>query len=154
MLLCQHGRAQPNLDSIRARAPGEDKELSAQRVFLIFTTVGLVRAPLGGVAMGFTAVVDGLAAFRRLNTFVSQRRLEEQRNEASVIRVEASCTVWHQESFDIYQEDLSEQVAKAETFADLAEIRGSFAHGDSDKSFELTADLSLRPGGALSCQGG
>ena len=52
----------------------QDKELSAERVFLIFTTVGLVRAPLGGVAMGFTAVVDGLAAFRRLNAFVSQRR--------------------------------------------------------------------------------
>ena len=31
-----------------------------------------VRAPLGGVAMGFTAVVDGLAAFRRLNAFVSR----------------------------------------------------------------------------------
>ena len=64
----------------------QDKELSAERVFLIFTTVGLVRAPLGGVAMGFTAVVDGLAAFRRLNAFVSQRRpaCYENRLRASV----------------------------------------------------------------------
>ena len=49
----------------------QGKELSAERVFLIFTTVGIVRAPLGGVAMGFSAVVDGLTAFRRLNAFVS-----------------------------------------------------------------------------------
>ena len=34
------------------------QELSAERVFLIFTTIGLSRAPLGGVAMGFSAVVD------------------------------------------------------------------------------------------------
>ena len=48
----------------------QGKELSAERVFFIFTTVGIVRAPLGGVAMGFS-VVDGLTAFRRLNAFVS-----------------------------------------------------------------------------------
>lgn len=45
--------------------------MSADRLFFIFTTVSLVRAPLGGVAMGFSAVVDGLTAFRRLNAFVS-----------------------------------------------------------------------------------
>ncbi|CAE7546569.1 Abcc1 [Symbiodinium natans] len=110
----------------------QDKELSAERVFLIFTTVGLVRAPLGGVAMGFTAVVDGLAAFRRLDAFVSQR------------------------SFDLYQEDLRDaeaakvQTAEAPEAAEAAEvceaeIEGSFAHG-SEKNFELTADLTLRPG--------
>jgi hypothetical protein len=49
----------------------QGKELSAERVFFIFTTVGIDRAPLGGVAMGFSAVVDGLTAFRRLNAFVS-----------------------------------------------------------------------------------
>ena len=49
----------------------QGKELSAERVFFMFTAVGIVRAPLGGVAMGFSAVVDGLAAFRRLNAFVS-----------------------------------------------------------------------------------
>lgn len=49
----------------------QGKELSAERVFFIFTAVGIVRAPLGGVAMGFSAVVDGLTAFRRLNAFAS-----------------------------------------------------------------------------------
>lgn len=49
----------------------QGKELSADKVFFIFTTVGLSRAPLGGVAMGFSAVVDGLTAFRRLNAFVN-----------------------------------------------------------------------------------
>ncbi|CAE7746636.1 ABCC4 [Symbiodinium sp. CCMP2592] len=104
----------------------QDKELSAERVFLIFTTVGLVRAPLGGVAMGFTAVVDGLAAFRRLNAFVSQQ------------------------SFDLYQKDLQQEPEAAkETEHDEHEtsLRGSFVHGsESSKAFQLSADLSLQPG--------
>eukprot|EP00913_Durusdinium_trenchii_P028176 g26418.t1 len=48
----------------------QGKELSAERVFIIFTTIGLSRAPLGGVSMGVTAVVDGLTAFRRLSGFL------------------------------------------------------------------------------------
>ncbi|CAE7317812.1 ABCC4 [Symbiodinium sp. CCMP2456] len=106
----------------------QDKELSAERVFLIFTTVGLVRAPLGGVAMGFTAVVDGLAAFRRLNAFVSQQ------------------------SFDLYEKDLQPQEPEAaeKDVSAKAELQGSFVHGHGPESsfeaFELSADLTLQPG--------
>ncbi|CAE7816212.1 Abcc1 [Symbiodinium microadriaticum] len=114
----------------------QDKELSAERVFLIFTTVGLVRAPLGGVAMGFTAVVDGLAAFRRLNAFVSQQ------------------------AFDLYEKDLQLQEPEAvEKDVSLkAELKGSFVHGhgpreSSFEAFELSADLTLQPGELLAVCG-
>ena len=64
-----HFESHSSLPWLRMHLQG--KELSAEKVFFIFTTVGLSRAPLGGVAMGFSAVVDGLTAFRRLNAFVN-----------------------------------------------------------------------------------
>lgn len=64
-----HFESYSSLPWLRMHLQG--KELSADKVFFIFTTVGLSRAPLGGVAMGFSAVVDGLTAFRRLNAFVN-----------------------------------------------------------------------------------
>ena len=113
--------------------------------------------------MGFTAVVDGLAAFRRLDAFVSQscRALfQKQRwgGGSRTVRVPRAVTCCvHQGSFDLYQEDLRDaeaakvQTAEAPEAAEAAEvceaeIEGSFAHG-SEKNFELTADLTLRPGG-------
>lgn len=100
----------------------QGKELSAERVFFIFTTVGIDRAPLGGVAMGFSAVVDGLTAFRRLNAFVSIG------------------------DFDIYREDLRDDSKDRdiETAPKTPHIRGSFSH--SATSSRLRIDLSLKPG--------
>ena len=99
----------------------QGKELSAEKVFFIFTTVGLSRAPLGGVAMGFSAVVDGLTAFRRLNAFVNASQ------------------------FDIYQKDLLDDVDHngASTKGEEMRVSGTFSHGVSSN---LKVDLMLEPG--------
>eukprot|EP00435_Cladocopium_sp_Y103_P070120 s1381_g34.t1 len=99
----------------------QGKELSAERVFFIFTAVGIVRAPMAAVAMGFAAVVDGLTAFRRLNAFVSSG------------------------DFDIYREDLRDDVeSKDRDIGKTPHIRGSFSHSASSSSLRI--DLSLEPG--------
>lgn len=67
------------------------KELSAERVFIIFTTIGLSRAPLGGVSMGVTAVVDGLTAFRRLSGFVAQGASDVLRGDLGVLEHVGTC---------------------------------------------------------------
>ncbi|CAJ1342042.1 unnamed protein product [Effrenium voratum] len=102
----------------------QDKELSAERVFLIFTTIGLSRAPLGGVAMGFSAVVDGVAAFRRLSAFVAEKG-----------------------QFDIYQRDIGDEKLQAPVSMGL---HGSFSHGYQTG---ITADFDLKPGGLVALCG-
>ncbi|CAK8987864.1 unnamed protein product [Durusdinium trenchii] len=103
----------------------QGKELSAERVFIIFTTIGLSRAPLGGVSMGVTAVVDGLTAFRRLSGFVAQGH------------------------FDLYQEDLLGQPDKPVPTPGLdgcfecARVSGCFSHRTKPC---LSVELELKPG--------
>ncbi|CAJ1406943.1 unnamed protein product [Effrenium voratum] len=114
-----HARGPRNL------APARQGELSAERVFLIFTTIGLSRAPLGGVAMGFSAVVDdGVAAFRRLSAFVAEKG-----------------------QFDIYQRDIGDEKLQAPVSMGL---HGSFSHGYQTG---ITADFDLKPGGLVALCG-
>lgn len=118
------------------------EQLSAQRVFLIYTIVGLVRAPLGGLAIGASAIVDGLAALRRLEAFIVHD------GEADVFDGDGI--------LDATGAAIGETpaAAAAAAVAVAAALHGSFVHGlDTESGFRVSLSIALRRGELVAVAG-
>eukprot|EP00929_Paragymnodinium_shiwhaense_P097458 TRINITY_DN59127_c0_g1_i1.p1 TRINITY_DN59127_c0_g1~~TRINITY_DN59127_c0_g1_i1.p1 ORF type:complete len:1329 (+),score=325.24 TRINITY_DN59127_c0_g1_i1:66-3989(+) len=120
-----------------------DEEITPERIFLLYTIVGLARAPLAGGGIGSAAMVDGFSAFRRLNNFVSLAGPDA----------------------DFYDHDLldGDEAAKAAPKSEqqALQLSGSFVHRSeplapghaAEASFRVEADFNTQAGDFVAITG-
>ncbi|CAE8742346.1 unnamed protein product, partial [Polarella glacialis] len=139
--------------------------IDPQRVFLIFTVVGLARAPLGGVAMGSSAIVDGCTALRRLQGFLVRDGSMDVFEDDLLPTPDETSTVLGFGS----NESTSSPDSNRNTMAgdDLVCVVGEFGHSDDrldsvrteggaggeGASFRLSTNLTLHAGELLAISG-